>query len=287
MAGQIALNAVLAGAHYGLIALSFALVSRTARFFHVAHGVVYTLGCYGTLSLMAIGVGVVPSALGGMVAAGVAGCAMDVTVFRPLRRRHAGPDTQLLASFGLLIGLQSMIALIWGNARLVLTTHAVEPGFLVFGGRITGVQLTAVGLSLATAFGLFVWSRHSVWGLILRAVGDNPELSLVRGIRTQSAILLAFAVASGAMALAGILQAMDTGLTPLMGFRALLVAFVGALLGGLHSDGRAYLGGVTIGVLEQVTAFYLPGQWYESVIFAMLVLLMLARGRQALGERRN
>ncbi|MGH9891279.1 MAG: branched-chain amino acid ABC transporter permease [bacterium] len=285
MEGQLAINAALAGTHYGLIALSFALVSRTARFVHVAHGAVYTLGAYATLSLIGTGIGVVPSAMAGVVTGGVAGCTMELTVFRPLRRRGASPESLLLASFGLLVVLQNVAALTWGNARRVFSIRAAEPGAAFLGGHVTVTQLAAVGISLVLAVGLVLWSRRSFAGLVLRAVGDDPELSLVRGIRTESAILLAFAVASGAMALAGILQAMETGLTPLMGFRALLVAFVGALLGGLDSDGRAYLGGLAIGVLEQVAALYLPGQWYESVILALLVVVVVTRGHRLIGER--
>jgi branched-chain amino acid transport system permease protein len=284
MGGQLAINAVLAGAHYGLIALSFALVCRTARFFHIAHGAVYTLTAYLVMSLIGGGLGVVPAAVTGIVAGGVAGCAMDLAVFRPLRRRDASPEIQLLASFGLLIVLQNTVALVWGDARHVLWSRVAEPGLALLGGRVTVPQLAAVGLSLLAACGLVVWSRMTFGGLVLRAVGDDPELSRVRGIRIEIAILSSFAVASGAMAMAGILQAMDTGLTPLMGFRALMVAFVGAVLGGLDSDARAFMGGVTIGVLEQVAALYLPGQWYESVILALLVVVLITRGRHPLSR---
>lgn len=285
MEGQLAINAVLAGSHYGLMALSFALICRTARFFHVAHGVVYTFGAYVAMFLVGAGLGVVTSALGGAVAGGIIGCAMEFVVFRPMRRRHANPETQLLASFGLLILVQSLISLTWGNARRVLWAHVAEPGIVLFGGHVTPTQIAIVSTSLAIAASLIAWSRKTFLGLVIRAVGDDPELSQVRGIRTESTILIAFAVASVAMALAGIMQAADTGLTPLMGFRALLVAFAGALLGGLHSDGRAFLGGAAIGVLEQIAAVYLPGQWYESVILGLLVVVLVAKGNQVLGGR--
>lgn len=287
MGAQLAINAVMAGAHYGLIALSFALVSRTARFFHVAHGAVYTLSAYVVMSLVGAGSGVVVAAMTGILAGGVAGCAMDLTVFRPLRRQNASPEIHLLASFGLLIVLQNSVALVWGDARHVLWSRVAEPGLALFGGRVTTVQVAAVGLSALAASGLVVWSRMAYSGLVLRAVGDDPDLSRIRGVRNDIAISLSFAVASGAMALAGILQAADTGLTPLMGFRALLVAFVGAVLGGFDSDARAFMGGVTIGVLEQVAAVYLPGQWYESVILALLVMVLITRGRHLLSGREH
>ena len=285
MGGQLAIDAVLAGAHYGLIALSFAFVSRTARFFHVAHGIVYTLAAYAALSLMSAGVGVGLAALGGILAAVVFGCAMDISVFRPLRLGGATPEIQLLASFGILIVIQNIVPMIWGDARLVLWDRIAAPGFLVFGGRITGLQLISVVISVATAIGLIWWSRSSFAGLVLRAVGDNPRLSEARGIRPQIAILGAFAVASMVMGLAGILQAADAGLTPTMGFRALLVAFAGALLGGIQTDTRAFLGGIAIGFFEQIGAQYLPGQWYESAILALLVAVLLVRRYPVIGER--
>jgi branched-chain amino acid transport system permease protein len=284
MGGQLAIDAVLAGAHYGLIALSFAFVSRTARFFHVAHGVVYALAAYVTFSLVGDGVGIGLAALGGIVAAAVAGGAMDISVFRPLRLHGASPEIQLLASFGILIAVQNIVPMIWGDARLVLWNRIAEPGFLMFDGRITGLQLTSFAISVAAATGLIWWSRNSFAGLTLRAVGDNPKLSEAHGIRPQLAIFGAFIVASAVMGLAGILEAADTGLIPLMGFRALLVAFTGALLGGLQSDIRAFLGGVAIGFFEQIGAQYLPGQWYESAILALLVAVLLLRRHHLVGD---
>lgn len=283
MGGQLAINAILAAAHYGLIALSFAFVSRTARFFHVAHGAVYTIAAYLAMSLIGTGMEVFMAVVIAIVAGGIIGCAMEFIVFRPLRRMNASPEILLLASFGLLIALQNIAALIWGNARQALWIRPAEPGLLLFGGYVTNTQLTSIGLSLSVAVGLIAWSRMTFGGLMLRAVGDDPQLSQIRGIHRETAILTCFAVASGVMALAGILQAVDTGLTPLMGFRALLVAFVGALLGGLHSDIRAFLGGVVIGAFEQVAAIYLPGQWYESLILLLLVVALVTRGQHLLG----
>lgn len=285
MGGQVAINAVLSAAHYGLIALSFALVSRTARFFHVAHGAVYTVAAYLVMSLSGIGLGLIPATVMGIVAGGVVGCAMDFSVFRPLRQRYASPEILLLASFGLLIVLQNVVILIWGGARQTLWTPTAKPGLALLGGHVTVAQLATVGVSLVVAAGMVAWSRMTFGGLILRAVGDDPELSQIRGIRSETAIIASFAIASGAMSLAGILQAVDSGLTPLMGFRALLVAFVGALLGGLDSDYRAFIGGAAIGVLEQVAAVYLPGQWYETAVLALLVVALVTKGRHALDSR--
>jgi len=285
MEGQLSINVCLAATHYGLIALSFALVSRTAKFFHVAHCAIFTLGAYITFTLIGTGVGSVASVVGGVIVGSAAGCAMDLIVFQRLRRRGASPEIQLLASFGLLVTLQSLISLFFGNERHSLLNQPAEMGISLLWGHATPTQLLAAGVSLSVAVVILLWSRLSTAGLILKAVGDDPGLSLARGIRTDRAILIAFAVASGAMALGGILQAADVGLTPLMGFQALLVGFAGALLGGLDSNARAYFGGVAIGGLEQLGAMFLPGQWYESAIYLLLIIVLVARGRRALGER--
>jgi branched-chain amino acid transport system permease protein len=285
MGGQLAINAVLAAAHFGLIALSFAIVSRTARFFHVGHGAIYTLAAYVAFSVSAAGGSIILAAVAGVGGAALVGCIMEVLVFRGLRRRSASPEILLLSSFGLLIVAQSAVSILWGDARRILWHRPATPGLEVLGGHVTPSQLIAVGLSVVVAVGMVAWSRFTFAGLVLRAVGDDPELSRMRGIRSETGILASFAIASAVMGLAGVLQAVDTGLTPLMGFRALLVGFAGALLGGLDSDIRAYLGGVAIGILEQMAARYLPGQWYESVILAILVLVLIARGSDLLPQR--
>lgn len=287
MGGQLAINAIIAAAAYGLAALSFALVSRTARFFHVAHGVVFTLSAYLAMESLAVGVPLPVAALAGVAGAAFAGFLMEWLIFRRLRIRSPTPETQLLASFGLLILLQNGIALLWGDGRLPPFDRQAVPSLSMLGGYITQTQITAIACSAIAALGLILWLRYSTLGLALRAVGENPALSRARGIHVERMILAAFMIGSAAMGLSGVLQAADTGLTPLMGFRALIVAFAGAVIGGIDSDFRAWAGGVAIGALEQVGAFYLPGQWYQSVILTVLITALLVRGRSMIEVRRH
>lgn len=279
MGGQLAINALIAASSYGLAALTFALVSRTARFFHVAHGIAFTLSAYVAMELVDMGVYLPLAGLVGVGAAAVLGFLMEWMIFSRLRQRDSSPESQLLASFGLLIVIQNAIALLWGDARRPPLNREVTTGMELFGGYITEVQIAAIALSLLAAACIILWLRRSVLGLELQAVGKNPGLSLARGVPVARTIVAAFVIGSAAMGLAGILQATDTGLTPLMGFRVLLVAFAGAVIGGMGSDLRAWAGGVSIGVLEQVGAFYLPGQWYQSVILVVLVVGLLFRSR--------
>lgn len=283
MGGQLTVNALIAAAHYGFIALSFAYVCRIAGFFHVAHGAVYALAAYAAMSACEVGMGIAPASIFAVVVASTVGAAMEVVVFRPLRSHGATAEMMLLASFGILIVLQNLYSIAWGDARQAVVVRVAESGLSVLGGRATVLQLVAVGLSVLASAGLIVFSRSTFSGLLLRAVSDDPELAAIRGVRTERAILAGFAIASGLMGLAGILQGLDSGVTPGMGFQALLVAFAGALFGGLDQDERAFAGGAAIGILEQVAAMYLPGQWYESVIFGFLVLILVLRGQRLLG----
>ncbi|NJL26413.1 MAG: branched-chain amino acid ABC transporter permease [Thermoanaerobaculia bacterium] len=282
MVSQLVVNALIAAAYYGLIALSFAYVCRIAGFFHVAHGGVFTLAAYVTMEFCEADIGLIPASICAVAIAGAVGSAMEAIVFRPLRRRNATPEMMLMASFGILIVLQNLYSIAWGDARRAVVARAAEPGLGFLGGRATELQLIAIGLSVLASAGLIVFSRFTFSGLLLRAVSDDLDLARIRGVSSEKAILAGFAIASGLMGLAGVLHGLDVGMVPGMGFRALLVAFAGALLGGLDRDERAFAGGVTIGVLEQVAARYLPGQWYESVIFGTLVLILVVRGQALL-----
>ena len=284
MGGQLVVNALIAATHYGLIALSFAYVCRVAGFFHVAHGALFALAAYVAMALYGEGVGIISASLCAIGTASAVGAAMERLVFRRLRGRSATSEMMLMASFGLLIVLQNIYSIVWGDARRAILVRAADPGLSFLNGRVTEFQLVAIGLSLFASVSLIAFSKFTFGGLLIRAVSDDRELARMRGVRGKAAILAGVVIASGLMGLAGVLHGIDVGVTPGMGFRALLVAFAGALLGGLGRDERAFAGGAVIGVLEQVAAMYLPGQWYESVILALLVSTLVLRRQGLLGR---
>ncbi len=105
MVQQVAINALVAGAQYALLGLGFALIYRTVRFFHFAHGLVFTVGAYATFLFNAwLRFTLLPSILLGVTVGALLGLLMEVGVFLPLRRNRASPVVMLLASLGIYLG---------------------------------------------------------------------------------------------------------------------------------------------------------------------------------------
>jgi len=110
---QLVLNGIIAGSIYALIALGFALIYRTVKFFHFAHGVVYATGAYLAYTLViSLGLNPIVSFFLATIFAGVIGVVIDRGVYLPLRKRKAPNLVFLIASFGIFIFIQNLLQLI-------------------------------------------------------------------------------------------------------------------------------------------------------------------------------
>jgi len=135
---QIFFNSAFSASIYSLVALSFSLVYAPARFFHIAHGVVYAAGAYA--AFLGVGIlhwGILPSLMLGVLVAGVLGAVMDVSLFGPLRRRRANPLVLLMASMGLYVVLQNLISMLFGDDVKSIRTWPVREGLEVDGPIVT------------------------------------------------------------------------------------------------------------------------------------------------------
>ena len=282
---QILLNGLIVGSLYGLIGLSFSIIYSAAGFFHLAHATVCSFGAYGVLfALKVLHWDMVPAIAAGLLLAMCLGGLMDLAVYRPLRRRGAGPLVLLLAGLGLLVILQNLISMIFGDGAKTIRTATVREGIALFGARITIVQ----AITIATAFVLFLATaatlKYTRAGMAIRALANSVELARAVGVDTDRVILLVFVAGSGLAGAAGILMGYDTDLTPLMGFRVLLMAVAAVIVGGVGSPTGAIIGGFSIGFISQLAALWLPVHWQEVIVFAVLILFLLIRPHGIFGK---
>ena len=285
MWAQIFINALIAGSTYSLVGMSFSSLFAIARFFHMAHGGIITVAGYIAYALTVwLGCQRHLSILAAIVAAALLGGGMELAVFRQLRRRQGGGTVQLIASLGILVVLQNLISLAFGDDVRVLNPGVVQEGIQLGGARITEVQLVIVLTNLAAW--LLIWFvRHRTrLGRMIRAVTDDAELARILGISVDSLILFTFVAGSALAGTAGILIAHDVGLTPLLGFQALFMGVVAAIVGGTTSPTGAMLAGLLLGLLLQITGWLLPTQWQEALAFAILILFLLFRPQGILGQ---
>jgi branched-subunit amino acid ABC-type transport system permease component len=275
---QSILNGLIAGCEYGLVAAGLALVYQVRSFFHLAHGAVCLTSAYAANLLIVeqhwppqIGI---PAAILWGAALGVL---MELAVYRPLVRRGASSTILLIASLGLLITLQSIVAFLFGSFTRSFFAEGVDEGLLVGGLRVTAVQLVTIAVFAAAAALLWLWMFRTKTGKEVRAVADNAQLSVAFGIDSGRVILLVFAVGSALAATAGILAGYNTNIFPTMGFWGILPAVVAIVVGGLGSISGAFLGAMFVGIVQNLAAWFLPTVWTNAIMFVVLLGFLLFR----------
>jgi len=133
------------------------------------------------------------------------------------------------------------------------------------------------------------WLVHRTWtGKAMRAVSMNLAAARLMGINTNRVISVTFALGSALAAAGGILFGLDQIIVnPLIGVLTGLKAFVAAVLGGIGSIPGAMLGGLLIGLAEQLTAGYLSPDYRDAIIFAILIVILLFKPEGLLGTVRQ
>lgn len=282
---QFLFNGLVAGFAYALLALSFALIYTPTRFFHFAHGVIYTAGAYFMLTFyVRAKLPFAVALLLAVLATSLLGMTMDLVIYRPLRRKYASGLVLLIASMGLYIALQNVISLVFGDETKTLRGGEVMVGYNILGARITPIQLCIVLASATITTLCWAVIRFTRWGRALRAVANDAELALAAGIDADRVILGAFALGSALAAVAAILVAFDVDMTPTMGMNALMMAVVAMIVGGVGSIHGAALGGVLLGLAQHLGVWKISSQWQDAIAFVILVAFLLVRPQGILGR---
>lgn len=191
MITQILINGLVAGSIWSLIAIGFSLVYSNTRFFHFAHGVVFTTGAYLTF-LFRVWLGQplffsIPLAI---ALSTLLGCLMELSVYRPLRHKGASALILLLASLGIFIVLQNVISMVFGDDIKSIRSAVVEEGINILGARITPIQIIIISISLLLLAFCFFFLKYTKIGQAMRAVANDPELANSSGIESDRSPLL-------------------------------------------------------------------------------------------------
>jgi len=279
---QLILNGIIAGSIYALFAVGLTMVYGVFRFINFAHGELIAWGAYlallftQTLFSLSIYYAVLPA----LVLTIAIGLAQERYVYRPLR--HGNRISLLIASIGLSYLLRNAIRIIWGSD---LMTYGLKPtrGLAFAGLSITGTQISMMAAAVLFLGGLYFLFTRTMLGKSLRAVADNMELAAIMGINMKRVSLAVWSLASVFAGVGGILLALDTSLEPLMGLTNMIKAFAAMLLGGAGNVWGALLGGLFIGIAENVgVAFVSPG-YKDFISFAVIILVLLFRPKGLFG----
>ena len=286
MIQQLIINGIIAGSIYGLIAIGFTVIYRTVKFFHFAHGVVYTAGAYFAYTLIiSLHVNFAFSFFLSVVLAAILGIAIDRSVYYPLRQQNASNLIFLLASFGVFIFLQNLIQLIYGAQILTIRTGPIKEGHHFLGAVITDIQILILAASIILMIFLWLFIQKTKLGKAMRAVADDPIAANVVGINPERIIRSSFAIGSALAGAAGILISLETNIEPTMGFGALLKGIIASIIGGIGSIPGAVLGGFFLGLAENLGIWKISAGWKDCIAFVILIIFLLIRPSGILGAK--
>jgi len=280
---QLLLNGFAAGSVYAMFAVGLTMVYGVFRFINFSHAELISCGAYLTLMFSSppISWPLYLAAIPAVILTAAIGMSQEWLVYRPLRRR-AGPIALLIASIGLSYLLRNGIRLIWGSDLLGFGLPAARG--MEFGGYyLTGTQLLMAATAVVFLAILYLLLTRTLLGKSLRAAADNPELAEIMGVRMVRVAAAVWILASSFAAVGGILLAWDTNLEPSMGVSNLIKAFAAVLLGGAGNVWGSLLGGLVIGIAENLSvAIFSPG-YKDFFSFGLIFGLLLLKPRGIFG----
>jgi branched-chain amino acid transport system permease protein len=285
------------GAIWALIALGYTLVYGIIELINFAHGDLFMLGSFvsfgffGTIGLslatgtLGLALGLIVTLLLAMVACGTLNVMIERVAYRPLR--NAPKLAPLITAVGFSFILQN-VGLLWlgGSQQGVPDLLDAQNELVnVLGIPVTTADVLAIGVTAPLVLALTTFVNRSRLGKAMRATAQDPEAARLMGINVDTTISVTFLLGGLLAGAAGLVYALyETGIRYDQGFRAGLIAFTAAVMGGIGNLRGAVLGGLIIGGIQQISDNRIGGQWTPAIVFAYLVLIMVFRPQGLLGE---
>lgn len=296
------INGLTSGSYLALIALGYTLVYGILELINFAHGDVYAMGFFISLTLLTwLGVTdtvtpaqllwVIPVVMAAtMLCTGLINMSVDRIAYRPLRR--ASRLAPFITAIGASFALENIMQNWYGPSQIyyynIFPSINLAPSLL---GEQTAILFTTkdlflLGVTIPLMVSLTVFIKRTKMGKAMRAVAQDREAAAIMGINIERIIMSTFFIGGALAGAAGMVVGiyLNTG-RYLMGFDAGLFAFTAAVVGGIGNVPGAMLGGYLIGFLSAFSDQYLSPAWTRATVFALLILFLVFRPSGILGEQ--
>ncbi len=292
---QQLVNGLSLGGIYALIALGYTMVYGIIELINFAHGDVYTLGTFFSLTVLGL-IGVSTTLTGlpligvialtivvAMILCGIVGVLIERLAYR--RLRNAPRLAPLITAIGMSFILENIMSLWRGPSPVPFPDFVPNPTLFVGDVVISAKQMMVVALAIVMMILLQWFVYNTKLGKAMRATAQDRDAAQLMGIDINTTIALTFLIGSALAGAAGFVSGVYYGTTWFFnGFSAGLKAFTAAVLGGIGNLAGAMLGGFLIGIIEAFTTQFISDQWSNVVVFSVLVLVLVFRPSGLLGE---
>jgi branched-chain amino acid transport system permease protein len=287
---DLAIGGFAIGCVYSLVALGFAMIMRATNIIHFAQGEVMMLGamCGLTSLWLVTSLPLVAVLAVGMLASGIIAVAMELAVYRTLRRRRVSIMNVITATVGMSILCINAARLIWGSEPLrfpeLFGTQAYEFAGLRISPQLFWIMVMGIGIMLA----LQLFLKHTRTGILMQAMAQDADAAQLMGANQTRMTAYTFGLAGLMAGAAGVMLGSMFFAFFEMGFITGLKGFVAATLGGLGSITGAMLGGILFGLIETFSAVFLSSAYKDGIGMLLLIaiLLFLPSGLVGLWQKR-
>jgi branched-chain amino acid transport system permease protein len=282
---QQIISGIVLGSIYALIALGFVLIYKSTRIINFAQGDLMMMGAYLCFTFITYTQLNFFLALAlATLLSGIFGLFMERAILRPL----VGSPlfTMVIATLGISILLRSMATMIWGSNELHFPMPLTEKSIPILNLNLSTAHILIVLASLLIVIFFTLFFRFAKWGMALRAVAQNQIGSTLTGISVERIFSVSWFLSAAIGALAGMLIAPLTFLKIDMGNLGLM-ALPAAILGGFESVPGAIVGGLILGIAENLSGLYFPITVKRILPWIVLIFVLLVKPEGIFGEHRK
>ena len=272
------------GSIYALIALGYTMVYGIAKMLNFAHGDIIMVGAYSVIvSAVTLKLPPVVAILIAVVVCAALGVTIEFLAYRPLRQ--SPPLAVLITAIGVSYLLQNLALLIFGPEQKSTPALFDLPSLTLGGVTVDGITLLTLGVTAAIMVGLTLFINLTRMGKAMRAVSEDRDAAELMGISVNKTITITFAIGSALAAVASVFfGATYTYIKPTTGSMPGIKAFTAAVFGGIGSIPGAFLGGLLLGIIEALAKAYISTQLANSIVFAVLIVVLLVKPAGLLGK---
>ncbi|NIO04604.1 MAG: branched-chain amino acid ABC transporter permease [Proteobacteria bacterium] len=302
---ELIVYGIVLGAIIALGSIGLTLVYGIVRFANFAHGDLMTAGAYVALFLvtgLSAWLGIPDTTFGSLsfgwrmalafpiamlCVAGVS-ILLDRILYRPLRAKRSHPVIMAMSALGAAFIVRMIVLILWGADYRFYRPGVMRPAILLpLGVKIRPDQILLLLVVFSLVILLYLFLQRSKMGKAMRATADNMELARVSGIDTERVIIWTWGIGGALAGAGGILYGIDVQLHGGMGFNLLLPMFAATILGGIGNVYGALVGGLVMGIAQQVSTAYLLPTYKPAVAFIVMILILLIRPQGIFGGGRS
>ncbi len=281
------ISGISLGAVYAIIALGYTMVYGIAKMLNFAHGDVIMIGAYvAFLIFSTLGLNPILAVIVSMLACTVLGITIERIAYKPLR--GASSLSVLITAIGVSYFLQNSALLIFGADSKTFTSLVSFPPVKLMGGSvvISSVTIVTILASVIIMIALTTFINKTRTGQAMLAVSADKGAATLMGIDVNRTIAITFAIGSALAAIAGILLCSAyPALSSTTGAMPGIKAFTAAVFGGIGSIPGAMIGGLVMGIIENLSKAYISSQLADAIVFGVLIVVLLVKPTGLMGKK--